>query len=40
MNFMHDLYQIEDIKLEILESKHDSKGEQAFYMVGTIEEVK
>ena len=25
---------------EILEGKHDSKGEQAFYMVGTIEEVK
>ncbi|MBI2040358.1 F0F1 ATP synthase subunit beta [Candidatus Microgenomates bacterium] len=25
---------------EILEGKHDSKGEQAFYMVGTIDEVK
>lgn len=25
---------------EILEGKHDSKSEQAFYMVGTIEEVK
>ncbi len=25
---------------EILEGKYDSKGEQAFYMVGTIEEVK
>ncbi len=25
---------------EILEGKHDSKGEQAFYMKGTIEEVK
>lgn len=25
---------------EILEGKHDSKNEQAFYMVGTIEEVK
>ncbi|OGE36391.1 F0F1 ATP synthase subunit beta [Candidatus Daviesbacteria bacterium RIFCSPLOWO2_01_FULL_39_12] len=25
---------------EILDGKHDSKGEQAFYMVGTIEEVK
>ncbi len=25
---------------EILEGKHDSKGEQAFYMIGTIEEAK
>jgi F-type H+-transporting ATPase subunit beta len=25
---------------EILEGKHDSKPEQAFYMVGTISEVK
>ncbi len=32
----------ETIKMfkEILEGKHDSKSEQAFYMVGTIEEVK
>jgi F-type H+-transporting ATPase subunit beta len=25
---------------EILEGKHDSKNEQAFYMVGSIDEVK
>jgi F-type H+-transporting ATPase subunit beta len=25
---------------EILEGKHDNKGEQAFYMKGAIEEVK
>jgi len=32
----------ETIKMfkEILDGKHDSKSEQAFYMIGTIEEVK
>ena len=34
------LADLRDKDLEILDGKHDSKGEQAFYMIGTIDEIK